>query len=609
MGAFIRSVKATTHHGGSYAAARGDARAGDVLIAWQAADSGGHAAMDLAGDWNAVDFYPGGSWPGEASGFWSGVKVWARQAVTSEPSSYTAGQGVSADGVTLIAAVAGADFASLRSDNNPGLTSPSLTPGSASGIEFRFAAGVPAPPGTSVSFSHPPGTVELADEQSDVWVAAGLAWAPIISTSPVGPAFWTGSNLVASCAFTLLLAAAEDPSAPPPVVAPGAPGRGRATWRYRFMRMLTREYLGDLDLVGVDLDKRILSPGVINATVPIPSPRIADKVAEIIPREAAGDPDSYPLDRGPGAISVEVLRLGEPQGEYWIHRTRLTRSRKGTMAIALQGSTLEGYLGAVEIEDDLSYSADQADILRNLVNHLMAQDNANISLELAEGTTGVTREVTYPADGSTYLRRLVELAQQDGGFEWMINLENIGGQLVRRLVWGYPTLGQAGGPHHQWGDGLYSGDILELSEEADALRGFTRVRARGNSISADASTPSVPLISSAHEASAHLAAGWPRTSKTLSYNNQTDLDTLEAYAAFWAERAAGAIRVDMATVAYGRDVTFTPNHLGDLARIYLRNQWHQGVWRTRRVIGIGITPVTKTGAEEAKLVFEGTEAP
>jgi hypothetical protein len=136
------------------------------------------------------------------------------------------------------------------------------------------------------------------------------------------------------------------------------------------------------------------------------------------------------------------------------------------------------------------------------------------------------------------------------------------------------------------------------------------VRARGSSISTDASTQSVPLLSTAHEATAHLAAGWPRTSRTITYPTQTDLPTLEEYAAYWAARAGGAVRVDMATVTFGKIVTFTPNHLGDVGRLYLHNQWHQGVWRRRRIIGVGMTPVSKkTGKEEARLVLAGQEVP
>lgn len=613
MGAFVRSVRVTTQHHGSYSAARGDARTGDVLLAFQTADSGGHFLMSLAGGWLQADSYLGGTWPGEAGGIWSGAILWARTCSDGEPTSYVATQGASSDGVTIIVAIAGADLDTLLSDNNNGTVAPGLTPPAASGLLFRYAAGVPAASGNDISWQAPSGTSKLADAQSDVWVSAALASAPIVSTSPVGSAAWTGSGLVASCSFTVAIASTEDPSAPPPVVSPSAPGRGRATWRYRVNRLLSREYLGDLDdlLVGVDFDKRILQPGVFAGTIPIPSRRVADRVAEMIPREDAGDPDSYPLDRGPGVISIQVLRLGEPYEEYWVTGSRLVRSRRGTLGIALRGATLEGYLNAVEIETDLSYSADQIAVARSLLNHLMAQSNANVSLLLESGASGVSRDVTYlESEGATYGRRLVDLGQQDGGFEWMINLEkNELGQIIRRWVWGYPKLGEAG-TSHTWADGSFNGDLLEYSEEVDVLRGFTRVRARGNSASVDASTPSVPLLSTAHQATAHLAAGWPRTSRTLSYNTQTDLDTLEAYAAYWVEQAAGAVRVDMATVALGRETTFTPNHLGDTGRFYLRNQWHPGVWRTRRIIGMGITPNSKqSGKEEAKLVLEGTEAP
>ncbi len=612
MGAFVRSVKTSSFHGGAGLAARGDARPGDVLLMFQSADAGGNAQLDvLTGDWNLIDYYPDAAWPGEAGGFWSGAIVWAKACGQGEPTAYTVLQGDTADGVYIVAAIAGADIDSIISDNRSGSRSPSVVPSAAPGIVFRYAAGVPVASGASISWQHPTGTTELAEVQSATWVAAALASTPLVSTASTGSAQWSGSGVIASCAFTVTIAATEEPSAPPPVVQPGAPGRGRATWRYRVIRLLDRTYLGDLgDLItGVDFDRRILSPGVFNGTIPIPSRRIADRVAEIIPREAIDDPDNFPIDRGPGVIAIEVLRLGEPYGEYWVTGARGVRSRRGTYGISLRGNTLEAYLNQVEIEADLSYTADQIDIGRNVLTHLMAQPNANISLALEPGTSGTMRSVTWlETDGATYGRRLVDLAQQSDGFEWMINLELIASVLTRRWVWGAPRLGQAGVPH-LWADGKYNGDILEYTEDADALRGFTRARARGNSISTDASEPSVPLLSTWHNATAHLAAGHPRTSRTLSYPTQTDPDTLEAYAAYWVARTPGTVRVDSATVSMGREVTFTPNNLGDYGRFYLRNAWHPGVWRTRRIIGIGITPTSKQSRkEEAKLVLESVEA-
>jgi hypothetical protein len=456
-----------------------------------------------------------------------------------------------------------------------------------------------------VSWSLPSGYTSRGQGQSGVWVSGALVSKTVVSTAPTGGVTLSPSPSLAAAAFSVFLASTEPPVPQPPVTQPFAPGKGASKYRYVATRALDRTYLGDLDLVGVTFDKRILQPGAFSATIPIPNRRMGDQVAEIIGR------DETDLDIGPGVITVQVFREGEPWGEYWITSAQPSRSRRGTPSIALRGSTLDAYLGRVEIQQDLTYAADQIDIARSLITHLQGQPHANMSLALQPGTSGVARERAYlESEGGFYGQRLIELAQVDDGFEWMINLELVDGGLVRKWVWGYPKLGVLDIPPHLFSDGRNGGDILEWQEEADALRGATRWRARGSTISTDASTSSTPLVSTAHEATAHLAAGWPRLDRTLNYSTVVESQTLEDYAAFWAATAPGALRVDQVTVTFGKTPSFTPNNLGDAARFYFNNQWHRGVWRTRRIIGVAITPTSRgSGKEEARLVLEGLDVP
>jgi hypothetical protein len=609
MTAWIRSVVASAISGPSGTVSRGAARPGDILVAFQSADTGGLGSLFLEPDWLFLTGRSGGAWVGSMTGFWAGAIAWKRICEVGEPETYEVYQGPVASGTVTIVAIADGDPDTVQILDRSGTNTPAVTPQMASGVQLRYVTGVPDS-AASASWAIPTGYTSRATAQADQYTAAVLASRSVVSTATLEQVRLTPSPSLTAVAFTVVVSSTVSAPPAPPVVQPYAPGNGGATWRYEFFRFLDRTPLGNLDLTGVTFDARLLQPGQLGATIPIPNRKVADRVAEIIPREAVNDPDSYPLDRGPGVISCQILREGVPQGEYWITGTRLTRSRRSTLGIQLRGATLDAYLNTVEIEDDLNYSGDQVEIARSLLTHLSALPNANISLDLEAGTSGVSREVNYlESEGGTYGRRLLELAQLDDGFEWQIRLELVDGALVRRWVWGRP-LGQSDPVQHVWADGLSNGDVLEFTEEADVLRGFTRVRARGTSISTDASTSSVPLLSSAHEATAHLAAGFPRTSRTLNLSTQTDLPTLEEYAAYWVARAGGVLRVDMATVTFGKVVTFSPNNLGDVGRFYLHNQWHRGVWRRRRIIGVGITPISKqSGKEEARLVLEGQEAP
>ncbi|MBN6054505.1 hypothetical protein JYK22_21365, partial [Nonomuraea sp. RK-328] len=603
----VRSVQATAVHGESGTATRGAVSAGDLLIAFHSADSGGNDALELGGGWTEVVSHPGGVWPGSASFTWAGTKVWSKRASTSEPAGYSVSQGPVADGVVTIVAISGGRADNLvvvpSSLGSFTSTAPAATPAGPSGLQLRYAAGVPNPPGGSLSWLLAEEDVaELSDARSGDFTAAVVASGPIVSTSMLPSVdFLPTENVDARHAITVLVDADFVATPEQPQVPGYAPGRGSALWQYRFVRLLDRTYLGHLDLKNVNFDKRILQPGSFSASIPIPSRRVGDQVAEIIPR------DETDLGIGPGVISCEVYRADECWGEYWITGAKPGRSGRGTPTVQLRGSTLEAYLAHVELQERLPFSGqDQITIARSLLSHLMAQAHANISLSLQPGVSGVMRDRTYEADEATYGQRLTELAQVDDGFEWMINLAVEDGVLQRQWVWGYPLLGtQSPAPHVIAETG---GDILDWDEDIDALRGATRWRARSSySGGGDASTGGT-LLSSVHEATDHLDAGWPRLDRTINKSGISEQQTLEEWAAYWAATAPGALRVDSLTVALGAEPSFTPNSLGDSARIYLDNEWHPPHWRTRRIIGIGVTPTSKeSGKEEAKLILEGRD--
>jgi hypothetical protein len=532
------------------------------------------------------------------------VRVWRKTATATESGAYSFGQNNHGT-IHLVALKDASTSANVTIAENFGTstTTPPVTPADAAAVEIRVAA-VYTYPTVITSWTAPSGYTSRGQAQSEDIVASAAAsrqtnssassGAQPFASAPTGIRAGVGVSISVASAVTV-----PDVDPPPPFT----PGRGSALYRYVFTRLLDGTYLGDLDLAGVSFDKRIGQPGSFSATIPIPSKKVGNLVKTIIPE------DETVLDRGPGVITCQVYRAGEPWGEYWITGASVSRSRRGTPSIALRGSTLDAYLMQVEIQEDLPDMTgyDQIDIARELITHMQAQPHANLGLILQGGTSGVTQDRTYSAsEVSTYGQRLQELAAVENGFDWSINLVLGPAGLERHWVWGMP-LG-AVDPQHVFVDGLYGGDILEWSEEIDPLRGGTRWRASGSSTGSDASSESTSLVSTVHEATAHLAAGWPRIDKTLSYSDEASLDTLEGYAAYWASKAAGALKVDQYTVALGAEPSITPNLLGDKARIYLENEWHSRQSRVRRIIGLGLTPVSReNGKEEANLVLEGQE--
>ncbi|MET8985818.1 hypothetical protein ABZW49_10255 [Nonomuraea wenchangensis] len=538
-----------------------------------------------------------------------GVRVYRKTATASEPGVYEFEQSAAATGTLHLLALADVDLSmspriSVDVVTGTTVSTPSVQPAAAATLEIRSAGVIPFLSET-ISWTAPSGYASKGTVQG-VGTASIVASRALNSSAPAGvkdflfsPAtdrFGVGVSVSIASVVT-----EPDTGPPPPSWAPGV---GDALYSYRFRRLRDGQFLGFLDLTNVSFDKRINQPGSFSATVPIPSREVGDLVAEVFPR------DGSTLNAGAGVVVVDIIRGGDIWGEYWITTANPSRSGRGTPQLQLQGTTLDGYLSAVELQTEggLSFEQiDQIEIMRQLVADMQADPYADIDLTVLPGLSGVARDRTYTDDGGTYGQRIRELAEVDDGFEYTINVIASGGGVARVLTWGYPRLGD-GTVKHIVADGPNGGDLTSWGEQVDALRGATRYRARGGTppSGTDASVQSTPLMSTVHEATAHLTAGWPRIDRTLSYSDVVIPETLEDYAAYWVSVAPGALRVETYTVTLGAAPSLHPNLLGDTCRIYLDNEWHTRHYRDRRIIGLRITPISRSsGKEQAELVLEG----
>ncbi|HEY9372079.1 hypothetical protein [Streptomyces sp.] len=598
MPAKVRSSTVATSHSTNVDISRpSGVRAGDVLIAihYNDRDRSGTGAPT---GWTSL---------ASASGGDVAVRVWSKTAADDEPATYRFRQPSGANGTIHLLAVTDVDTSispqvAVSTTVGPDPVTPSVKPAAGASLEIR-AAGIVPLFGAALSWSPPSGYSMRGTADADFFVASAVAVRQINSSAAVGVlAFDLYDAIdVPGLGVTISLAATDAPGTGPPPP-PFTPGRGSALYRYVFAGW-DGTYLDDLELSSVTFDKRIGQAGAFSASIAV-TPKTRDRIARII------SPDPTVLNTGPGVVTCQIFRAGEPWGEYWITAASISQSGREAPQISLTGSTLDAYMLQVEIQEELAYEGeDQIDIARALIESMQGRDGADLRLLLQDGTSGVPRDHTYPANEGTYGQRLQELAELENGFEWMVNIATGASGIERQWVWGAPRLGSSQ-VEHVFSNARNGGDILSWSEEIDALRGGTYWRARGDSVSDDASTAGTPLISDPALAEAHLAAGWPRLDRTIARSSVSETATLEAYAAYWATNAPGALRVDQITVALGAEPTFTPNSLGDRARIFLHNDWHPLHSRERRIIGISITPPGREGGKEvAQLTFEGIEVP
>ncbi|MCW2765936.1 MAG: hypothetical protein JWO11_1895 [Nocardioides sp.] len=375
-------------------------------------------------------------------------------------------------------------------------------------------------------------------------------------------------------------------------------------YRYLICDLLTDTEVADIEFEQVSYDHRVNVPGVYSGRFPLVSDRLSNLWDRVMPR------DTTDLSSGIGRHILHVIRDDDLWGSYWLWRGKVSQSRGAAPVAEVQGMSLDGYMQQVEIQADLAFpGTDQVEIARQLIAHMQSDPRADMGVITQPGTSGVLADFKVAlTDKARYGQKLQELANAELGFEYRFNTRLSLGTRVREFVWGYPKLGQTNTRH----DFAQPGNVLDWSEEVDASRGGTRWIAQGDSTSNDLSLASGPLLSTPAEATAHLAAGWPRTDRTAQYPGVRDLPTLQAYAAYWAATAPGVTRIHTATVQLPDNPTLTPHLLGDYAALRLVNERYpltaDGVasfvhdWR---VIGMEIKPPGRGGdIEECTIIFE-----
>ncbi|MGC5009738.1 hypothetical protein ACLQ2R_03130 [Streptosporangium sp. DT93] len=610
MAATPRSVAASQVDGETGTAERGDAQPGDVLLAFHSADElGGLAGMTISG---------GGTWtPLEelAASNWSGSRIWRKPVGGSEPDEYDIAQGTAdTAGVVIILVIRGGDPNSIVVTKQVGSVAPAATPASASGLEIRYSAGAPSLP---TSWAQHPGYDGL-DVQNGAFTTAGLAVRPYLSSGAVGELDMAPSpplDDAHSHAFTLLIRSLGG-SAPgggeiptPPSFPAFTPTKGVARTSYTVHDVLTGSYVGDIHpAAGLAYDRRDGEAGGWSGTLPMPNRREADRIAEIIPR----DPED--LSSGPGRLVIHSWREGVPWGVHWLHTTEVTRTARGGLAMQLQGTTLDGYMNSVSLEEDVAFGDDQIVNARDFIAHMSADSRSNPGFALQGGTSGLVRPlIAAQADNTTYGRVLRDYSQVDGGFGYVIDPTLVGSTLERRWRWGSPRLDL----DQEW---IFTesregaGEITGWRELRSALSGGTRIGVIGGVPEAEDATQDRTAVRSELIETPHLAAGWPIIDLRLN-RASTDLTELERYALRYAATAAGAPRVFSMDVILGKGSDFDPNGIGGWVTAVMNNDWHirtasGGAFAmpAQRLIGWALTPGGRGAGKDRLQVVTAQEA-
>ncbi|WP_327587029.1 hypothetical protein OHA25_08460 [Nonomuraea sp. NBC_00507] len=542
---------------------------------------------------------------------------WRPQATGTEPSVYNVDQGATSRAAVILVPMQGAattppQIVPTGVTTGPAVVTPGAVPATPSGIEFRFAAGLPST-SVTINWSQPVGFTELGDVQSGTSVSGAVVWRPITSTAALGTVAHIvggGASLQAGSGFTVLVASGPEHETPTPPSFPAfTPARGVTRWRYTVHDALTGSYYGDIYPRDPSLDCRIGEPGQFSAQLPMPNPKIAARYNEIFPR------DIDDLTGGPGRLVVHPWRDGVLYPIYWLHTTVTEQSERGGVVMNLQGCTLDGYPHQVCLTAPFFAGGDQLDAARQLILEMQSTPASNIGLALQAGASGVNRNLEGKID-DRFGDLLQNFARSEVGFEYVVNNRVSGGAIFRNLEFGAPKLDFPNVVHvfTQARQGT-AGDITGWREERSAMRGGTRWAIIGGTPAGDGSVAGTPVRSTLIT-TPHIAAGHPIYDRRLQHPTQsTDQTTINQYAQYWAARAAGAARVFSADVILGKGSTLGPTSLGEYVRFILNNPRYpitaQGAASfnlSQRLIGWQIRPARRRQGKDLATLITAQEA-
>jgi len=368
------------------------------------------------------------------------------------------------------------------------------------------------------------------------------------------------------------------------------------TFRYEFCDLLTDTLITSLEVEGATFDGRIIQPGTFKGTTPIPNRDIAGQVGLV----------------HAGRSIVHVYQGMELWGSYILWNKDVKADSKGFLTCDWQGASLESAFDRRKIQEDLAYSQDeQLDILRDLVDSFQGPLNDDLSIVADAGTSGQLRDRIYlVTEDASYGKRMSELANVENGFEYRIRTYVDGGTRVRRLVIGYPKIITSATPHVF----TLPGNVESYKESEDAVRGGTRFRTRGDSVTDPDTQVSTPLQSDPYLAQELLDDGWPIWDITEDRSGVVEKNTLNEYAAELRTKYKGAVTIFTVSVRLDDTTRLSPNTVGDYAQFTIKDLNHvltdgaPEFVKTWRVVGMEVTPQQRgTGQTVADLVFEGSD--
>lgn len=358
-------------------------------------------------------------------------------------------------------------------------------------------------------------------------------------------------------------------------------------YRVLFTDLRSDQVLDAIPLDGLSFDDYIGKSGTLRATIAVTSTAMAQRVRLLVPARTA----------------VWVYRGGQIWWGGILWQATPAVDDRGAASCAIQAATWDSYLDRRVLFDTLTATGvDQLDIARQLVAYTATQPGGDIGIVIDYGqTSGVPRDRVYSRYDQPRIRQLLDqLAAVQGGFEWRISSgTNEFGARVKRLQLGYPRI--LAGSTDVVLD--YPGPIRAYADPEDGGGRATHWQSRGAATNRNQATESVPMLTDVQEVTGAVGAGWPRLDGTSDHTTVEDPATLLGHATADLGRAWTQTTIPEITITPGDRLS--PAMLGATVRVRRRDMWHpDGDDRRYRVVGMSVTPPTRSSGETARLFLE-----
>jgi hypothetical protein len=367
-----------------------------------------------------------------------------------------------------------------------------------------------------------------------------------------------------------------------------------ASYTYLIADLRTGAVLDELPMSGVSFGKRLNDTGSFRGQLRVNDPGIRVREPRLLTE--------------PGRTALYVDRDGQL---LWGGIVWTTQYSAANATLEIGASDFLSYLERrlvlnhpVAESGTVEYvNTDQLQIAAGLVALCQQHPGGDLGIEV-RGTlsSGVTRTVHY---GASELKpvadALRDLANADQGFDFAVDVEyGTDGRPVRFARFGFPRLGQPGGPH-VW---EYGANLVDFTWPRDAASMATRAFVLG------AADGDVPLLRFAEDSAAY-SAGWALLEQANSQLDTKDAALVEAQAR--GELAAGRrpVVLPALTVRADLDPVVGSYSVGDDARLVIDDPYFAAdqLDAMVRLLGFEVTPGDDAGTEQVTLTVEPITEP